>query len=448
MNYFIFGYANSVSDLTAEKIAFEGLAILVETPVLSGYVATDFQNQVADPGDVVRAPYPVEMTANRIPEGSSATVNNLTTGSHLVTLNQHISQAFSIGDREQQRSFVEISEFFIAPAVRSMANMANDIIQGEKYRSYKSTVGKIGTALAYTDILAAGKLQTKANVPAIGRNMFIGADAGADIRNMDKFVDNVSSTDPSLVRMGAIGAINGYMVHETNSFSSVDASTRVTGAVNSASMVKGTTSVTVDGFSAAITTGSWCTIDGVPYRITGTTGGSTPTAIAIESPGLRDAVANDAVVYVYTPAVVNTGTTYPVGYEGAIGWDGAVTPKIDQGVSFGTDGDPYSIIAVSSTEIWLNRPVDVAIANDVSAFLMPAGNYGLGLYRNSIQLVNRPLALPRANQGVDAYVASGMGWSIRVMSSYDILAKKTTYAMDFIMGIATIDENANVIVLG
>lgn len=451
MNYFVFGYANSIGDLTAEKLAFEGLALLTESQILSGYVATDFNEMFAEQGDVVKAAYPVEMTADRVPEGEATPFNNLTSGSHLVKLNQMISQAFSIPDREQQRSFVEIVDFYIAPAIRSMSQFADRVVQGEKYRSYKKTVGKVGTTLAYTDILNAGKLQTLNNVPSVGRNLFVGANAGADIRNMDKFVNNVSATDPSVVRSGAIGSINGYMAHETNSFSTVANSTRVTGAVNNASgEPAGDTSIIVDNFSAAITTGSWCLIDGVPYRITGTTGGATPTVIAIESPGLRQAVANDAVVYVYTPSVVNhpSAGTYAAGYEGAIGFDGGVTPQVGQGVTFGTDGDPYSIVKVVGSNIWLNRPLDVAVANDASIFLMPGGDYGLALWRSSIQLVNRPLRVPPAGRGVDAFTAVGNGWSLRVMSQYDIDYKTTKYSFDFLMGIATIDENANVLVLG
>lgn len=449
MNYFVFGYANSIADLTAEMLAFEGLSLLTESQILSGYVATDFNEMFAEQGDIVKAAYPVEMTADRVPEGDPTPFNNLTSGSHQVKLNQLISQAFSIPDREQQRSFVEIVDFYIAPAIRSMSQMADRIVQGEKYKSYKKTVGKIGTPLAYTDILAAGKLQTLNNVPSVGRNLFVGANAGADIRNMDKFINNVSATDPSVVRSGAIGSINGYVAHETNSFTTVSDSTKRSGTAG-ANEPKAETSIALSGVTGAIVNGSWALIAGVPYRITGSTGGASPTAFTIEAPGLREDVASGAAIHIFTPSAVNhpSAGNYAAGHEGAIGWDGAVTPQVGQGVTFGTGGDPYSIIKVVGGNIWLNRPLDAQVNNDADIFLMPGGDYGLALWRSSIQLVNRPLRVPPAGRGVDAYTAIGNGWSLRVMSQYDIDYKTTKYSFDFLMGIATIDENANVVVLG
>lgn len=449
MHYFIFGYANSITDLTAEKLAFEGLHLLVnDGGALSNFVATDFNEQFADQGDTVRAAYPVEMTADRVPEGGATPFNNLTSGSHEVKLNQLISQAFSIPDREQQRSFVEIVDFYIAPAIRSMNTMACNIIQGEKYRSHANSVGQVGVPLAYTDILEAGKLQSLNDVPSYGRNLFFGPSAGADIRNMAKFVDNVSATDPSVVRSGAIGSINGYVANETNSFLAVSHTTRRSTTCDVAAAI-GDTSIGVADMTGAITAGSWALVDGQPYRIASSTGGTIPTAFVVDSP-FRKAVSTSAAVHVYTPSVVNhpTAGTYAAGWEDKIGFDGGVTPVVGQGVTFGTTGNPYSVIKVVGSDVWLNRPLDVDVANDANMFLMPGGNYGMALWKNSIQLVNRPLRVPSAGRGVDAFTASGQGWSLRVMSAYDIDYKTTKWSFDFLMGIATIDPNANALILG
>lgn len=444
--YFIFGY-NSISDLTAEKIAMESLSLLYEEQVIAGYVATDFENEFAEWGDIVRATYPVEMTADRVPEGEAAPVNSVSAGSHQVKLNQRISQAFTITDREQQRSFQNLSDMFLRPAVRSMAVLRDRIIQGETYRSYGYSAGYLGSTLTFDNIIDAGTLLTENYVPFTGRNLIAGPRMGAGIRKMDDFVSAISNTDPSLVRTGHIGDINGFSVLETASFTTVAQSTRVTGAVNSASMVAGTTAVTVDAFAAAIVSGSWCTIAGIPYRILSTTGGSTPTVLTIEG-GLRETAADNAVVYVYSPAAVNAAGGYAADYEGGIVYDGAVTPKIGQGVTFGTTGKPYSIVKISGQTIWLNRPLDEAVADDASIFLMPGGNYGISLSRSSIQLVNRPLAVPAPGQGVQAATMSGGGWSMRVMSEYNMLRAETTYLMDFIMGVSTLNPQYNVLFLG
>ena len=446
--YFIFGY-NSISDLTAEKIAMEALSLLYEEQIIAGYVATDFENEFAEWGDIVRATYPVEMTADRVPEGEAAPVNSVSAGSHNVKLNQRITQAFTITDREQQRSFQNLSDFFLRPAVRSMAVLRDRIIQGECYRSFGYTAGSLGSALAFDDVIDAGTLLTENYVPATGRNMICGPRMGAGIRKMDEFVANVSNVDQSIIRTGFIGDINGFAIHETASFTTVANSTRLLGAVNlTAGYAAGATTLVLDSFTGTVPAGAWVTIDGVPYRTTSKTDSSgNLIGVTIEN-GLREAVANDAVVYAYSPATVNFAAGYDADYEGGIVYDGSVTPKIGQGVTFGTTGKPYSIVKISGQTIWLNRPLDAAVADDASIFLMPGGNYGIALTRNSIQLVNRPLAVPSAGQGVQAATVNGGGWSMRVMSEYNMLKAETTYLMDFIMGVATLNPQYNVLFLG
>jgi hypothetical protein len=446
--YFIFGY-NDTTAFNIDKIANEAMAMFFEEGIIANYVATDYENEFASWGDTLRIPYPAEMDADRTPEGTAAGVTALDSSYHDLKLNQRLTLGFTIGTREQQRSFQNLAETYLRPTMRGLAKLRDRVIQGEVYKSYGNTAGALGAALTFDDIINAGTIMTENHVPTMGRNAIVGPRMGGYIRKMDEFIANVSSTDDTVIRTGLIGDINGFAVHETSSFVTVAQSTRVTGAVNSASMVAGTTAVIVDSFSAAITSGSWCTIAGVPYRITSTVGGATPTTLNIEG-GLRDDVADNAVVYVYTPSVVNhpTAGNYAAGYEGWIGWDGAVTPKVGQGVTFGTDGLPYSIVRIDGGNILLNRPLDVAVNNDASIFLMPGGNYGVALSKNSIQIANRPLAIPGEGEGVRASVVDGGGWSIRVMSEYDMYKAETTYMFDFIMGAKSLQPALNVIFLG
>ena len=76
------------------------------------------------------------------------------------------------------------------------------------------------------------------------------------------------------------------------------ASLDIVGAVNNgAGYAKNATSMTVDGFSAAIANGVSFRVGTNPnfYTITGTTGGATPTTLTF-TPGLSGAVADDAVI--------------------------------------------------------------------------------------------------------------------------------------------------------
>ncbi|MCH8333524.1 hypothetical protein IIC65_06275 [Candidatus Sumerlaeota bacterium] len=69
---------------------------------------------------------------------------------------------------------------------------------------------------------------------------------------------------------------------------------------DAAGFFKGDTVLVVDGFSAAITVGTWLTIagDDIPQRVVGTSGGATPVEITI-TPGLaRDVAVSGSLAYV------------------------------------------------------------------------------------------------------------------------------------------------------
>lgn len=447
-NFFIFGYVNDLDNLTAEILAKEALEIFLESWVMGAHVATDFKDEVASRGETVSADYPVELDGDILAEGASMIPDSAAVGKHLVKLNRVVYKALPFTDREKARSLKGLVEYFLAPMIRSVAQKADQIIKGEIYQSYPYSVGTLGGTIGYEEAVDAGTLMTEAEVPTDGRNLIVGPRIGGQVRKSTDFIDRLSLTDKSLLRTGVIGGINGFVVSETSSFATVGTTDTTVGAINKVGgHAAGETALTVDAFSAAIVSGSWCKIGGVPYRIASTTGGATPTVITLEAPGLRDAVADNAVVTIYDPALVNLVAGYEVGYEGGIVFD-SVTPVLGQGVTLGVTGAPYSVIKVDGSTVYLNRPLETALADDDELFLMPGGNYGVGMHKNSIQLVNRPLALPGQNQGVDAYVASDGTWSIRVMRSYSHLATTEVVSVDFIMGIANLFPQYNVLFLG
>jgi hypothetical protein len=61
----------------------------------------------------------------------------------------------------------------------------------------------------------------------------------------------------------------------------------------------------------------------------------------------------------------------------------------------------------------LDRPLEVAVANNDPAFPGPYGSFNLALYREALALVTRPLALPNGRVGVMSDVASHNDTAIR-----------------------------------
>lgn len=446
--YFLFSYLTD--ELTAELLAKEALALFKESRIMGQYVSFDYKDEVAQHGEQVKVHWPDDMTAVRLAKGDALSVDTKTVSVDYVPLDQHITKTLPFGDREKAQSWPDLVQYFLKPAVDSLVDMADAIIQGEKYRSYLYTQGQLGTALNYSAVNRAAASMTAQHVPLTDRHLFVGPGSGADLRDSSKFIDSASLVDPSIIRNGLIGRIGGFDTHETSSFNDVAETTKVAGAINNAAGYPvGTTVMVIDGTGTitAIVANSWCKIDGTPYRVTSTSGTATaPTGLTISTP-LRKAVADNAVIEFYTPSTVNFGAGYAVGYMKAITFSG-VTPAVGQGVSFGASDDPYSIIAISGQTLWLNRPLEVAVADAARIMLMPGGSYSLALHPKSIQIVNRPMSLPGSGQGADAFVVTEDVWSIRVIRSYDHLNLREIVSFDFLMGVRTLLENYNVLVLG
>jgi hypothetical protein len=236
--------------------------------------------------------------------------------------------------------------------------------------------------------------------------------------------------------MGSVGASN------------VDA---VTGAINlAAGYQKGTVTMTVDGLSAAITNGTWVKIGGHAYRIVSTVGGAIPTSITISS-GLRTAVADNAVITLSDPFLVNFASGYAVGYDQEITFDGATNlPTAGQAVTFGTSTTSavYTIVQATSTTIILDRPLEAALSDNDPINPVPAGEYNLAFHRNAIALVTRPLALPMAGAGARAAVVNVNGMSMRVVITYNGTKQGHLVTIDMLCGVKVLDSALGAVLVG
>ena len=359
---------------------------------------------------------------------------------------------FEVTDREAQRSFKDLKTTYLAPCIRAIAQKIDLIVQGEKYQSYQNTGGMLGTAVDYNALVDLYTAQTNNNVPLDGRHLAINPTMAGALLKENKLTLHSSLGDGSRLINGRIGSGAGYLdIAQSTSIPTITNSDVVTGAINNASgEPAGDTSLIVDGLSAAIAAGTWIKIGGVPYRVVSTTGGGTPTVIVIESPGLRDAVANDAVITIMKPPLVNKAAGYAAGYLSTIEYDGhTLHPRVGQGVSFGASGNPYGIIAVDTTNktIELNRALDAALVDDQAIFLIPGGKYGWGMNENGVTIISRPLALPQSGT-VDSAIVSYGGFALRVVISYNRDYFKHQVTVDTLLGVLTLDADWNALLLG
>ncbi len=453
-------YANDNDAFIPEMWAQESLMILEANMVAAALVHRDFENEIANFGDVVNTRRPAAFTSTRKVDGDAIVNQDAQATNVPVKLDQHWYTSFMIYDGEASKSFKDLVATYLVPAVSAIAQGIDQQVVTQCYRFIPAggVVGKLGTAIGKSTIIDAREVLNTNKVPLGDRRFIIGSSMEGDLLSVGEFTKvNEAGDAGSALREGNIGRKFGFdFFMDQNAPSVAAGSTTVSGAVNlSAGYAAGSTAIAVDGLSAAITAGSWCTIAGdmTPQKITGSTGGATPTAIAI-SPGLKSAVADNAVVTIYTPGAVNLSAGYAAGYSKPLTVNGfTVAPKSGQLVSIaGAAVDANYIHAAlntpTTTSLLLDRSLYATTAHTTALGLGPAGDYGFAFHKNAISLVTRPLAAPARGTGAMSYVANYNGLAVRVTISYNSTYQGHQVTVDILGGIALLDANMGVLVCG
>jgi hypothetical protein len=447
---FIYGiFANDVDAWTPEYWANESIAILEENMVIGNMVHRDFENIIAESGDIVNTRKPGEFTVKRKDVNDQITVQNATATNIQVPLNQHLHVSFIIKDKEQSLSFRDLVNEYLKPALLAVARGIDKILlyQAPRYvRTDRFTAGSLGGSESIATILDTGKNLNDDKCPPENRNMIITTKGHNTLMKISDFLnaDKVGDQGTAL-REASIGrklGFNFFMCQNTcYPQGTVDT---LLGAINlAAGYVAGDTVLTVDSFTGAVVTGANITIEGdmIPHRITAHTETLGNTTSITITPGLKTAVANNAVVTQYTPGAVNLVAGYAAGYAKYIEVDGLTNGPVEgQWVSFTPTGARYVIIEKSGTTILLDRPLEAAIVNNDVAYYGPLGAFNFAFCRNALALVTRPLALPRSGAGAQSAVANYRGLSVRVVISYDPYEQGTLVTVDLLCGVAILEQ--------
>lgn len=453
-------YDNDVNAFIPEIWAMEGISLLSENMV-GGYAVTrDFENEIADFGDVVNVSKTKLFEMHRKGTNDDVVVQDAESDNIPVPLNQHVYASFMLRDSELSLSQANLFKKYLRPAVIALTGGIDRVITGATPWFLANAVGQLGgmdTTNAAKTILQARKMMNDNKLAMADRFMLTDTATEATLLELPQFVNaNQVGDDGTALREASIGRKYGmnFVMGQNVPYVSLDDADTVTGAVNKVvGYTKGATTVAVDGFSAAIANGSYVTIDGsmYPYRVTGSVGGATPTSITI-APALRNAVVDNAVVTVYKPVTVDLTAGYAVGYVKPIHIDGyAAAPQVGQIIADAV-GNVYTVVSVSNDtgsecDILTNVPLKAALADGAVLGVGPAGSYNLGVTPEALALVTRPLALPPANLA-DAAIASDDGLSLRVTSTYNGTKQGTLVTLDMLCGITPLDTTRALVMLG
>jgi len=465
-------FVNTIDAWVPAYWANESISILVENLQMAALVYRDFENIIADSGDTVNTRKPGEFIAKNKTNNSNIGLQDATATNIPIVLNQHIYVSFLIRDREQSRAFADLINEYLKPAMIAIARRIDRMLLGQAPRFLRAdakTAGQLGVDATVPTMLACRRNLNNNKCPLENRNLIISSKDEAALLALDTFINAAKvGDDGTALREASLGRRLGFDVYMCqNTCSVTGTSDTMSGAINAGLIAKGTTVLTVNGFTGAVTVGSWLTVAGdmIPQRITAhteTTGNTTSITI---TPGLASAVVTTAVVTVYTPGAVNQNGTVSdpdgnviqatTGY--AAGWEMPITyntftndPQVGQFVQFVAGGDMYVVVSIDTVNklMQLDRPLVLAIAHAQAIFLGPNGTYNLGFHEQAIALVTRPMALPREGTGAIGAVANWANLSVRVVWAYDYKKQGMAVTVDVLCGVAILEPLKGEVMLG
>lgn len=460
-NGYALAHANDTEAFNVKLWAREAVAILTDNLILGNLVHRDFSPMIQEFGDTVNTRKPAEFVAVRKTNDDNVTVQNATATNIPVKLNQLVHVSYLIRDGQESTSFESLVQSFLLPAMIAEADFIDTVLATQVYQFISNSAGRLGQMDETTGkryILDTRKVMNDNKAYSDGRNLVVGSAAETTLLDIENFTDaNRVGDDGTALSRAILGSKFGYNIRMDQNMPYVSGlTTVVTGAINHAgTYAAGTTSLTVDGLSAAITAGTWFTVagDDTPLQVASTTGGSTPTVIVSNYP-LKRAVADNAVITLCPTSTTTAAYTYDsatnTGYSGdiAITAFSGNTPQVGQLVSFGSSTIVYGIVKVNSTtSITLDRPIEASIASGATVNLGPAGGFNWAFHRNALTMVSRPLARPREGTGAMSEVVNFNNMSVRVVMTYDGNAQGTLVTIDILFGVKKLDPNLGAVML-
>lgn len=440
-----------------------GLMILEENMVAPNLVLRDFDDAVAKFGDVVNTRRPNDHKVTRRIDGADLVPQDAKSTNVQVPLDQWFNDAFIIYDGEGSKSFQELINIYLKPAMINIARGVERAIWGRAQAFLGSPSDRVGrlakiTGATSSDLVveASEKLNTN-RAPMAGRNLVVGPKAYSAFLKNPLFVKADERGDGGqTLATGRLGEILGFQTYLAQDIAGVltGLDTDVTATVTNALAAGSGGSQEIGSGDSGISVGEYFVVDGndQPTFITALAG-TVDHVTLNESNKFSTLAGATSVRYKHCAATAN----YAAGWTNYVNVDGYTTakaPQIGQLLAFGTGGNRrlYTIIEStdngSNADLLLDRPLEVAVANNDLAFPGPAGSLNLAFHPNALAFVTRPLATPHSNFGVMSNVAVFNNIAMRVTMQYDINKQGTVVNLDILAGIAQLDSRLGVPVLG
>jgi len=450
-------YENNLDAFIPEQWAREGLEVLEENMVMANLVHRDFEPEIAKFGDVVNTRRPGEFKIRRKKDGTTLAQQDAVATNVQVPLDQWFYSSFVIRDGEGSKSFQELTDIYLRPAMQTIARGIDRALLGRVHAylgAPASRVGKLGGLTASTAkdyVLDAREKLNIAKSPMDGRKLVMAPTSETAMLKTDIFLKaNERGDGGTALQNATLGRILGFETLMDQNVNCVLSGSETDTDPVTEPYAAGTTGDLASVLAPAV--GEFVNI----------AGNDQPTwAVASDADSfqlneaLKYATEDNAVATRWVKCV--TAAAYAAGYsEGiALTVTAGKAPQVGQLLAFGTTPSTrhtYTVIesegSGTSCTVYLDRPLVAAVSSGADTFPGPYGAMNLAFHRDALALVTRPLALPDTRAGVMVGNADYNGITMRVLAQYDINAGGLIVNCDILAGVAVLNSSLLVPVLG
>jgi hypothetical protein len=456
---FVACYENNLDAFIPEQWAREGLEVLEENMVMANLVHRDFEPEIAKFGDVVNTRRPGEFKIRRKKDGTTLTQQDAVATNVQVPLDQWFYSSFVIRDGEGSKSFQELTDIYLRPAMQTIARGIDRALLGRVHAylgAPAARVGKLGGLTASTAkdyVLDAREKLNIAKAPMDGRKLVMAPTSETAMLKTDLFVKaNERGDGGTALQNATLGRILGFETLMDQNVNCVLSGSETDSDPVTEPYAAGTAAGTEIASVLAPTAGEFVVVAGNDQPTWAT---ATNAAWFKLNEALKYATEDNAVATRYVKCV--TAAAYATGYSEGVALtvtDGKA-PQVGQLLAFGaTTGTRHTYTVIesegngTSCTVYLDRPLVAAVGNGADAFPGPYGAMNLAFHRDALALVTRPLALPDTRAGVMVGNADYSGITMRVLAQYDINAGGLIVNCDILAGVAVLNSGLLVPVLG
>ena len=351
-------YANDNDAYIPERWAEEGLAILEENMVAASMVHRDFEDEIAEFGDVVNTRQPASFKIRRKTDDDDVETQDARSTNVQVPLDQHIYNSFVIKDGEASKSFQELVSIYLLPAMQVIARGVDRAVLGQVHKFLAGPASRVGRLLNLDEtnsknyMLEARKVLNDNKAPVTGRNLVLGSASETALLKNELFIAADQRGDGGTAlenaRLGRILGFDTWMDQNVNDIAE-GSSDVATGTVTNAAGIgaTGSQAVTITGYEAQA--GEYAVVAGndQPTHVTAATVAAGDTTAVTLHEANKFATEAGAAITVYMAQSVKGA--YPAAYTKGITIDGFTQPlQIGQLVSFGTGGSRHTYTVIES----------------------------------------------------------------------------------------------------